>query len=403
MTIAPQDLNLSKIFGVQLFLIANAAWHERIRLALRALVSVIVKRPVLPPAGEGALFFNSYDRQDYIALLDKIYASCREPKVCWQLRLTWGFNLEAFRLCFSELPHWRAVTALAGRGIAERIFLYLFWIRCRQIGNLARRIRYTSLTVVCDVQLAESFLVQIANRRQLRTVTCQHGLYIDDGPALSPGNLNPANYLNPSAEYFLAWGARTKALMEKYSSCACIVVGNPTIPDVQRSGAADYFYVLTDADNRFRQYNEALLAIAAEASTRLGMPYFVQFHPDNDPRTYGNHPSATAGFPLENARFAIGHLTSQIFKAMRQGVPVYRLRSTVASHPLPDELLFSDCEDMLSKTVHPETFKSVSESYIAYIGEASMARHTQAFNMINAGDRADPKIPNHLLAGESTR
>jgi hypothetical protein len=403
MTIAPQDLDLTKIFGVQLYRIANAACHVRIRLALRALVSVVAKRPVLPPAGEGALFFNSNERKDYAALLDRVYASCREPKIYWQLHLKWGFNSEAFRLCFSELPHWRAVTAVCRGGMAERLFLYLFWIRCRQIGNLARRVRYTSLTVVCDVQLVESFLVQIANRRGVRTVTCQHGLYVDDGPALSPGNLNPANYLNTSAQYFLAWGARTKALIEKYSSCACIIVGNPTIPDVQRSGAADFFYVLTDADNRFRQYNEALLAIAAEASARLGIPYFVQFHPDNDPRTYGSHPLASAGFPLENARFAIGHLTSQIFKAMRQGVPVYRLSGTVASHPVPEELLFSNCEELLSKSVRPETFKSVSESYIAHIGEASMARHTQAFNMINAVDRADPKIPNHLLAGESTR
>jgi hypothetical protein len=380
MRVEPDDLDLEKLFGVPLHVIANATRSGHLALALRSFFSVAFKRPILPPECDGILFFNTTSRRDYTQLMAKAFDACRRPKALWQHQLVPGLNLGAIVLLFSQLGRWRTVTAPAGRPLPARIYLYLCWIRCLQTGALAARISYKALVVAADMQLQESFLVQLANRRGLPTATCQHALYLDDGPLVRRDNINTINYLNTTARYFLAWGSRTKALIDSYCDCECIVVGNPAIASISRTRVGAYFYVLTDSDYRFRTYNEQLLNIARETSARTGLRYLVRFHPDNDPASYDDHPHASDDFPLAEAAFAIGHMTSQIYISMSQGVPTYRLSSTITNHPIPKALLFSDAADLQSKAVPQELFREVSKSFIAYIGENSAAHYADAFD-----------------------
>jgi hypothetical protein len=174
-------------------------------------------------------------------------------------------------------------------------------------------------------------------------------------------------------------------LVKTYASAQCHVVGNPGIEDGERATPGSYFYVLTDSGLRYRHYNQTLLAVAQALSTRAGLRYFVRYHPDNDPASYGVHPPASRKFPLEKACFAIGHMTSQIYISMRQGIPVYRLRSDITNHPVPDAILFSDAQELAAKAVPQTLFDSTAQEFIAFTGAEADEHYAAALAVIFPG------------------
>jgi hypothetical protein len=379
----PQAFDLEKLFGVPLYRLANMEGAGRVVLLLRLALSLFARRFSPPPPCDGLLFFNTTPRSDYRRIFEGVYHACRKRRSLWQPSLHPTVNFSALRLFLARLPDRRAFVAL-GDGALARWYLYLCWIRCLQVLRMAARLRLTGVVVMADMQLTESALVQWARGRGLPTVTCQHALYMDDGPAVRRDNINTVNYLNVTSEHFLAWGARSQALVQAYGTARCHVTGNPGLDAGARTEPGGYFYVLTDSNLRFQVYNERLLAIACETAALTGWRYFVRYHPDNDPAVYGAHPAASADFPLDNARFAIGHMTSQIYISMRQGVPVYRMASGIANHPVPDALLFSTAAELAAKSVPQAVFDAVAREFIILVGAQAASAGADALDAIFA-------------------
>jgi hypothetical protein len=377
----PTDCDWRKLLGVPLYALANRRGMERLVLAIRALGSVVLKRPEKPGPSKGEiLFVNSTARRDYRDVILCSYSACRQPKILWEVTYRSGLNVDGIGHLFRRLRDFRELRRVTGADLIGSFVLYAAWVKCIQFGTIADGLSYRAVVVAADMQLLESFLVQRANRAGLPSATCQHGLYTDNGALNSYDNINTINYLNCSSRYFLSWGGRTKALMEKYTDTQCVVVGNPAIPNVGRFGSGQYFYVLMDSDLRFRKYNERLLAIASEASQRLKLPFFVRFHPDNDPASYGRCEAGGDEHPLIEAAFAIAHLTSQMYVAMQSGVPVYRLTSSEPNHDIGEQFQFAIVEDLLAKNVPQHAFVELGTSFIEYVGEASAARCAAFFD-----------------------
>jgi hypothetical protein len=323
-------------------------------------------------------------REDYCRIFGGAFDAFQGRKTLWQPPMRPGLNFAALLLFVSRLGERNLLAPLASDAVG-RWYLYLSWIRCLDMLRRASRLNLRGLVVMGDMQLLESALVQWANRRGLPTATCQHALYMDDGPAVRGDNINTINYLNVVAGNFLAWGSRSQALIAAHAPTRPHVAGNPGIAPGKRTVARDYFYVLTDSSLRFHIYNQRLLQMAQEVSALTGLDYFVRYHPDNDPLVYGSHPSSNPDFPLNDARFAIGHMTSQIYISMRQGVPVYRLESDIPNHPIPPDLLFSSAEELAAKAVPQEVFDTVATEFIAYVGQDAVARYTEVLGAIFPG------------------
>ena len=397
------DCDWRKLFGVPLYALANRRGLDRFILAIRALASVVLRRPNRPMPLPGAvLFVNSTVRTDYQQIIGCSFAACRQPKILWSITYGFGLNARGLGLLVSHVRDFAELRRVIGADFVGSLVLFAAWVKCIQLAEIADRLDYRVLVVAADMQVPESFLVQHANRMGITTVTCQHGLYSDDGGLNSFTNINMINYLNCTARYFLAWGKRTKALMEKYTSTKCIVVGNPAIPNVVRRENGRYFYVLTDSDLRFRKYNERLLAIASEASRRLNLPFFVRFHPDNNPSSYGCYNVANDQHPLHNAAFAIAHLTSHIYVAMQSGVPVYRLISNEPNHEIGRQFQFVDRDDLVGKTIPSAAFIELGKTFIEYVGDDSAARYADLFDRlidqptcehIHSDPAAAPSVP----------
>lgn len=379
----PTDFDWRKLFGVPLYALANARGIGRLVLAIRALGSIALKRPEKPVQSKGEiLFVNSTARKDYRDVIVSSHAACRRSKILWDVQFRLGLNVEGIALFLRHLPVFGVLRRLTGAGPIGSMVLYVAWVKCIQFGNITDGLSYRAVVVAADMQLLESYLAQRANRDGLPSATCQHGLYTDNGTQNPHENINIINYLNCTARHFMAWGARTKALMEKYSATECVIVGNPAIPDVVRRGDGRYFYVLMDSDLRFRAYNERLLAIASEASQRLKLPFLVRFHPDNDPASYGRYVPGDEKHPLIEAAFAIGHLTSQMYVAMQSGVPVYRLISSEPNHDIGAEFQFADVDELLRKNLPHAAFVDLGKSFIECVGASSAARCASFFDRL---------------------
>ena len=381
----PTDLDWRKLFGVPLYALANARFGQRLVLALRALVSVVVRCPVRPNRSRGEiLFVNTTARKDYRDVIVSSYEACRQSKILWEVAYRFGLNIEGIGVACRQLKEFGAFRRFTDGDLLGSIALFAAWVKCVQFGVIADGLRYRAVVVAADMQLLESYLIQRSNHAGLPTATCQHGLYTDNGSQDRHDNINIINYLNCCSRYFMAWGVRTKGLMEKYTDTECVVVGNPALPDVSRRLAQRYFYVLTDSDLRFRSYNQRLLKIAAEVSRRSGMAFFVRFHPDNDPASYGSYQRENQQSPLLEAAFAIGHLTSQIYASMQSGVPVYRLVSSEPNHEIGAEFLFVDADDLLAKNIPHAAFVDLGRSFIECVGASSAERCASFFDHLIA-------------------
>ena len=159
----------------------------------------------------------------------------------------------------------------------EKIYIYLCAL-CyfRSIKIISKRIQFDYLVTFADMQPLDNILSQYANNNSLKTVTLQHGLYID---YKNYENINVVNYKNIVSKYFLAWGDDTNDLVKRYHSDIKIVVCGKPIKkkDIKID---NYFTVLFD-QNIFHFYNKKLLALACELADKLDIGINLRLHPQN--------------------------------------------------------------------------------------------------------------------------
>ena len=354
---------------------------------------------VLPPVEKvDFLFLRSLVRDDYSSLVqsivEQIDSSYRVAVVSDYNAPRDSINLEIssmFSNCSSLIQFMTGERQLEQQCLYIRFIHYLYIIR--KLFSYEPKV----LVAFADMQPIENLAVQLFKMNGVKTVTLQHGLYIDYGDM---DTVNIVNYKNHVADYFLAWGENTNRLIKKYHQKShTIDCGKPKIfglpavselPETRRK--ARDILVVTD-QKIFDEQNFAMLDAVFSLSDQIGCKVYVRFHPSNDKQLY------KARFPeLIELKFVkqnflvIGHTTSMIYEAFTVGYPAIRYASEIPSLSWNSKNEFLSKDELLKKVRSVASFEQYSSGlleeqseFIKATGRRSLELYRQALIKIIEG------------------
>jgi len=330
------------------------------------------------------LFFRSMVRDDYKALFHEIASVIDSEKIVfvedYKIRQN-KMNIEASRFLMEH--YWIFERINFGNGLLNsccfiRLMEYLFI--CSKIISY----NFTFLVTFADMQPVENLLVQLTKLTNRKTVTLQHGLYVDYGDM---DTVNVVNYKHHCADYFLAWGLSTKRLIEKYHNSIIEVCGKTSIFGLPEhcypENKSEHKKILVVLDQRiFDEQNFAMLDIVSRYTQGKFIEIYVRFHPSNNKELYFERfPNVKLIVNIEEDFIVIGHTSSMIYEALVLGYESYRYTTEIPSLGFPKELSFTDYasfEDVL----HTGIRQKGGKDYIDCTGLASKVKYKNFFNML---------------------
>ena len=350
---------------------------------LRAIRSLFFSSIKIPKEKNTDLvFFRSLNRTDYERLFNTIANCISEfsPLVIGNhIKETSKPNILAI---FALARYVHLLFVFQASSLDERI--YLFLRLCFYLEQLSRvkKLKPKYVVLFADMQPADNLIAQHFRFAGLKTITLQHGLYVDYGDYPT---INVVNYQEQPSEYFLAWGYETEALINKYHSENKVVIcGKPDIELVKREtdySGDDYFTVILD-QNPFEKQNIELLKIMGKYSKEHNINMNIRFHPGNNQKKYQQWVTYKMEMPIMNSKFVVGHTSSLIYELLIQGMPTYKYESCIPYVPLPDELLFKDQNQLHQKMSLKIDFASVGANYISYVSSESRKEYYKFFKKL---------------------
>lgn len=370
-------IDYRKVLAIDLYLFRKSTRIRKLLKLLTSIKQLCLKRSYVKP-GSRNVFIQSLRRKDYDEMFLKICNAFDKDKSIVIL----GSDYTRFDLWFFFY------LVLSIRKIDKHQFEkwdeYIY-----SVITFASYIRYIKcidadmnmLVVFSDMQAVDNLLVQVAKTRGIKTVTLQHGLYVDYA---SLDNVNKFNYLNSEAEYFLAWGEDTKNLIEKYKSSNVLICGKPSkMPDIEKSDP-EYFTVIFD-QNIFHENNKEMMSIAHKIASNLGIKSNIRLHPHNKLKWYRYDKNlCVIGMPIENSSFVIGHTSSLMYECLRIGIPTFRYKTDVPSNNCPNEITFTDCDEFFDKYRNSQDlcFSNIGKTYIETYGNNSIEKYSTELALI---------------------
>lgn len=328
------------------------------------------------------LAFRSLDRKDYERLFNQVLESTDTPVI----------RAENYRkqrqYANPEAADFVHQSTILMRYIEEdspilRGCLYVhlcihFWIVSMLFTNSFRQ-----LVLFADMQSVENLAAQIARIKGIKTVTMQHGLYVDYG---SYNTINVVNYRNHNSDYFLAWGPETKALIERYRSDAQVVVcGNPVLEKSKLEYANnDHDYILVVLDQFiFKEQNLEMLRLVSEYGKKKGVPVAVRCHPTDNKETYFTRIQGLIdNGDVSKAKFVVGHTTTLLFEVLAKGIPTLQYVSDIPRINLPGELQFNDVASLEAIDIGARDFAELARHYVEFSGDEAMAEYAKFFSEV---------------------
>lgn len=219
----------------------------------------------------------------------------------------------------------------------------------------------------------------------MKTVTLQHGLYVDYGGFPT---VNCINYLHQPSEYFLSWGRNTTGLIERYHPKAKVIeCGKPIIfsSGVEKVFSDRYISVILD-QRTFHDRNIEMIEIALEYGKRNGLVVAVRIHPHlSRDEILGRFPQVIERSEFVGAEFIIGHTSTMIYEAICLGCRVFRYRTTAPAIGLPEDYEF-DSLDGLFKCLKVSYPTGLSAEYFCAVGEDSLVKYRGFFASLRQHD-----------------
>lgn len=353
----------------------------------------------LPPIEKvDFLFIRSLVRDDYSSLVQSIVEQIDST---YSVAVVSDYNApkNSINLEISSLfsNYSSLIQFMSGERKLEKQCLYIRFIHYLYIIRKLFLYAPKVLIAFADMQPIENLAVQLFKMKNIKTVTLQHGLYIDYGDM---DTVNVVNYKNHVSDYFLAWGENTGRLIKKYHQRAnvidCgkpIIFGLPTVKElpVSRQEPRDIL-VVTD-QKIFDEQNFAMLDAVCSLSEQVGCKVYVRFHPSNNKQLY------KARFPqlielkfIKQNFLVIGHTTSMVYEAFTVGYPTIRYASDIPSLNWNPKNEFLSKDELLAKVKSIESFKQFSgdavaerSEFIKATGKRSLELYQQALIRIIEG------------------
>lgn len=374
----------SKILETELIIISEKPNKEKMSRIGGAFKELFYHRSTVTVGGTGKdiLFLKSMPRKDYDDLFKTIHNACQREHVDIDVRLDEEERLSFYPL-FIAMRYIAVISRIRASSFFDWIFLYLRSIRVLESFHNIRNFDYEALVVFADMQMLDSLCAQVANIRAKKTVTLQHGLYIDYS---NHHNVNVTNYKNVVSNYFLAWGKNTAGLIKKYHPATEVVIcGKPIVEQKLASDHAEYFTMICD-QNVFFDYNRQLLKLCYNYARINGLKVNLRMHPNNRIQWFAIEPSLTLeDRELWSSRFVVGHTSSLLYECMRLGLPAFKFESDIPCVETEESLCFSsavELENCYMGSLDSGATEEKGKKYIAHIGDSSLKQYTDFFDTL---------------------
>lgn len=330
------------------------------------------------------LFLKSMKRNDYDKLFNTIAEQCHSSKKIIDLISRRSIFPKLYPF-FIAIKYFKVFLILDDKSFYKKFYIFIKILHYLEVyEKINNNFTFNTIVVFADMQPIDNLLVQMFRLSGKNTVTLQHGLYIDYSKY---PNINSINYTNSVAEFFLAWGVGTVALINEYHPKTIVYIcGKPLENEDSQVTSEDYFTVIFD-QNLLRSYNVKMLEIAYQLQDMTQLKANIRFHPRNNPKSYRVRASCLVNQSIGNSKFIIAHTTSMIHELMRVGKAVYKFDTDIPSIHMPDDLKFLSAEELVNKlkkqSNHPDYFSEFAKYHIKFIGNDSLKKYREFFEMIN--------------------
>ena len=330
----------------------------------------------------------SMDRPDYNELFSDIrQATCGSHVHLFRPSLPMGGEVAPERIGQISSLSEDLVHRLGADSDLERRY-YLALRMMIHLMNVRPVLNAEPLTALffASMQPTESLLCHWYNQGGTRTVTAQHGLYLEYRDI---DTLNVINYEVQPAQHFLAWGEETASLISGYHpDVVTHVCGKPRLgtgidPSVTVANDAASLHVVMDQE-AFREQNLKLLAVLEEAmraETKLKVS--VRFHPHNNVPSYlSMFPWIRPVEPGEVAATYVGITSSLLHELETAGRQVLQFVSELPCHRISASRLFRNSRELLECIGNSEGKASNGRRLIECAGLESLERYERAWKKI---------------------
>lgn len=371
-------IDWSKVLLGQRLTARQSARKRALTLLLRALGTFVRGQlPSIKVGSDEVLFVKSMQRADYDKQWQMILNCCDSRKQVFDLSWPRALSLAPIR---RWARFFRAYRYAKGSGsLLDRLLDSLLCLYYLEALHNFTDLRPKMVVFFSEMRPVENALVQWFNQRGVRTVTLQHGLYIDYG---NQPTINRLNYEASCAQTFLAWGDETVELVKRFNpSVEAVVCGAPQISESVEEVEPPCVYVVFDADLN-RDQNRILLSVGKDLGRAKDLEVVVGLHPRNQADLYdlAGVSFLPNGDAYSRCGYVLGHTTTQIIKLARLGKRVFKLRSAEPCNRLiPQQVMFESYSELMSR-INSSTYpKAWANTHIRSIDSHSCDRYREFF------------------------
>jgi hypothetical protein len=232
------------------------------------------------------------------------------------------------------------------------------------------------------MQPLECFASIYFNKKGVKTISLQHGLYID---YYDLETVNVLNYKVQPSTYFLSWGQNTKSLIEKYHSNSKVVIcGKPDLKDEATDAniSSDKDILIVCDQEIFQKQNFQLIKIVQDfCLENRDWNFKVRFHPHNNKAAYyKTFPNICESTAYSNGQVIVGISSSLLYELGVKGYNVFQFKTNINTIELCVTRQFTSLNSLRELVKSEKKEKSNFTDIIECIGSESEKRYHQFFD-----------------------
>ncbi|MFN1584440.1 glycosyltransferase family 2 protein [Vibrio rotiferianus] len=337
--------------------------------------------------GQDYLFLRSLERNDYKSLFHSIASQCLSEKIFIEdfVYTKPTINIDASKF-LSENYGLSKYFNYCDEDYLDCLTIRFIYY-CYIVSNF---LHFSPKVFVSfsDMQPVDYLATLCFKDKGIKTVTLQHGLYVDYSGV---DTVNVVNYINQPSDYFLAWGKNTKDLIESYHESSCVVVcGKPNINKIEYQNSKTVLVVFDQ--EIFNEQNIEMYKIVSDFAHRNELKILVRFHPHNNVPAYEKKlgPLNTTN-ELGGHSLVVGHTSSLLFELQAMGQFVLQYKSSIPTINMPVSSQFNSIDSIGERFLLFNEFKpSFGGDIIECISEDSSLRYREFFDELVESPKNTP-------------
>ncbi|MGY5449833.1 glycosyltransferase family 2 protein [Agarivorans sp. MS3-6] len=323
------------------------------------------------------LFFRTLRRDDYRNLFHSISSQCFGDKIHVEDFITRSsiMNLDAsdfLKNNYGLMKYFRSYESDLKICLAIRFIYYCYIVS--KVAHFSVKV----LVTFSDMQPIDYLSTLYFKGRGVKTVTLQHGLYVEYKDI---DTVNIVNYINQPSDYFLAWGDNTKKLIERYNCNSQVKICGK--PNIRRATTSHSKTILIIFDQEvFSEKNIEMYNIVSGFSLGHDFDVFVKFHPHNNIAAYEKKlKNLNSTNNVYGHSIVIGHTSSLLFELHAIGQLVFQYKTNIPTIDLAENCQFDSVNSLGRRFASKENVE-INDDVIKYISDDSSEKYKAFFDSL---------------------